>query len=347
MERGREVNSLKTGQPAGAAGSARPACGIPLRVGDIMSTEVVTAAPEDRIATIAQMMSERNVSCVVILYQERVVGILTAKDMLNIAASRGTALYQAGAAEQMSSPVDTVATDLSILEADQMMATNCIRRLPVVEGGRLAGIVTQTDITRALISLNSPACVADVMTRRVATTTSAATVMEAARAMSCAGLSCLAVTHEDKIAGIITEKDLLKRVVALQKDPAQTCVMDVMSLPVVTIPSQCSILDASKKMEVMHLHRLLVTDHKAICGVITQTDIMRALRRSAEAAESQHLALEGDLGALVQRAILDLQRVREFLGGIPYLPMRTSPSATVDPPTLEETVSSIGASEDS
>lgn len=106
-----------------------------------------------------------------------------------------------------------------------------VRRLPVVENGRLVGIVTQTDITRALISLNSLGGVSDIMT--------------------------------------------------------------------------------------MHFHRLLVTDDKGICGLVTQTDIMRAVRESSEAAESQQRLLKEELADLLQRAVRDMQRVRDFLGGIP------------------------------
>jgi CBS domain-containing protein len=336
MESRTKVGSPERSRPAWNADHSACLCGSTLRVGDIMSTEVITAAPEDRIATIGQKMSEQSVSCVVVLYQERAIGILTEKDMLNIVAHGGTELYRLGVSERMSSPVDTISADMSILEADRIMETKCIRRLPVVEDGRLVGIVTQTDITRALISFNSLGCVSDIMTKRVAAVPIDATAIEAARLMSCSNISCLAVTHEDKIAGILTEKDLLKRIVALQKDPTQTLVVDVMSLPVVTIPSNCSILDASKKMEAMHFHRLLVTDDKGICGVVTQTDIMRAVRRSSEVVESRHRILEAEMAALLQRVILDIQRVQNFLGHIPYPPAQASASTNVDPPTTEE-----------
>jgi CBS domain-containing protein len=283
-------------------------------VGDIMSKDVVTAAPDDRMSSVAQKMSEQSISCVVVTYKGRAIGILTEKDMLNTVAGGGTELYRLGVSERMSSPVDTIRADMSLLEADRMMEVKCIRRLPVVENGRLVGIVTQTDIARALISLNSLGCVSDIMTKHVATVHIDATAMEAARLMSCSNISCLIVTHEERIAGILTEKDLLKRIVALQKDPTQTRVVDVMSLPVVTVPSSCSIFDASKKMETMHFHRLLVTDGKAICGVVTQTDIMRAVRRSFEAVESQQHTLKMEMVDLLQRTVRDLQRVRDFLG---------------------------------
>jgi CBS domain-containing protein len=280
---------------------------------------------------------------VVVVCRERVVGILTETDMLDLVAGGAANPHQVAVSERMSSPVDTIPVDTSMLEADRMMETRCLRRLPVLENGRLAGIVTQTDITRALLSLNSLGCVSDIMTKQVATVSADATVMEAARRMSCANLSCLVVMREEKTAGILTTKDLLRRIVALHKDPTQTRVLDVMSLPVATIPSHCSILDASRKMEDKHYHRLLVTDGTAICGIVTQTDIMRAVRRSREAVDSQQRILKEELADLLQHAIRDMQRVRDFLSDIPSRPTEADLPVSTDSPVVEPMVSCVAS----
>jgi CBS domain-containing protein len=339
MEPRTDVNSPEVRRPACAPDDSHGLRRNTLRVGDIMSRDVVTAAPDDTMFSAAQKMSAQSISCVVVTYKERVVGILTVKDMLNTVAGRDAELCRLGVSERMSSPVDTVSPEMSILEADRIMEIKCIRRLPAVENGRLVGIVTQTDVTRALISLNSLGCVSDIMTKHVATVPIDATAVEAARMMSCSNISCLIVTHGEKIGGILTEKDLLNRIVAPQKDPMQTRVVDVMSLPVVTVPPRCSILDATKKMDTMHFHRLLVTDSKAICGIVTQTDIMRAVRGSFEAVESRQQALKMELADLLQRAMRDMQRVRDFLGGSPLPPAEASMSASIAPPTIEQMVS--------
>lgn len=327
-----------------APGALRGLSRNTLRVADVMSKDVVTATAEDTLLAVAQQMLTQSISCVVVTHKGRVVGILTEKDMLDLVAGGGVDLQRVGVSERMSSPVDTIAADASLLEADRMMETMRVRRLPVVENGRLAGIVTQTDITRALTSLNSLGGVSDIMTRHVVTVPIDATAMEAARMMSCAKLSCLIVTREAKVVGILTEKDLLKRVIALQKDPAQARVLDVMSLPVVTIPSTCSILDASRKMETMHFHRLLVSDEKGICGLVTQTDIMQAVRESSEAAESQQRLVKEELADLLQHAVRDLQRVRDFLGGIPRPSAEPDLPAGIEPSLSEQTISYAASS---
>ncbi len=337
-----KLGGLKVGGSIGAPALAWSPRRDTLRVREIMSQDVVTVAPDDSIFSVAEKMSEQNVSCVVVTYKGRVVGILTEKDMLSTMAGQRTVSCGLCVSGQMTSPVDTVAPETSLLEADRLMETHCIRRLPVVEDGQLVGIVTQTDITRVLISLSSLGCVSDIMTQRVTTVSMDAMALEAARLISCSNISCLLVMHDQTAAGVLTERDLLKRVIALQKDLTQTRVADVMSLPVVTIPTGCSILEASKKMEARHFHRLFVADGPKICGVVTQTDIMGAVRRFTEAVESQQRAVQEELTALVQRAIRDLQRVRDFLDDIPHPP---SPAGEAPPP--EETVSCASATSES
>ncbi len=341
MESRTEVSDFKVGgsirAPALTWGPRRDT----LRVGEIMSRDVVTAAPEDTIFSVAQKMAEQNVTCVVVTQKGRVVGILTEKDLLSTMAGQRTVSCGLCVSGQMTSPVDTVAPETFLLEADRLMETHCIRRLPVVEDGRLVGIVTQTDITRALISLSSLGCVSEIMTRPVATVSMDALVLEAARLISCSNISCLLVMHDETAAGVLTERDFLKRVIAPQKDLTQTRVADVMSLPVVTVPGSCSILEASKKMETKHFHRLFVADGQKIRGIVTQTDIMGAVRRLTEAMESQQRTVQEELIALVQRSIRDLQRVRDFLDDIPRPPSPPGGSTSAAPPTPRETVSCV------
>ena len=318
MESRTDVCDLEIDEPIGVSKGERGPRPNSLRIGDIMSKDVVTAAPDETISSVAKKMSEHNISCVVITDQGRVMGILTERDMLNGVAGRDIEFHRLKASERMSSPVNTISPEASILEAGRIMETNCIRRVPVVQDGHLVGIVTETDITRGLISLSPLRYVSDIMTKHIASVEAEATTDEAARVMSCRNISCLVVMHRQEVAGIITEKDLLKRIVALHKNPTQTFVVDVMSFPVVTVPPTCSLLGAIKKMETMHLHRLLIAEGKTVCGIVTQTDIMQIIRGAFEAAESQRRAWAAELADLVQHITRDTAKVRELLDNLEY-----------------------------
>jgi len=315
METAVDVHNVNTaGSPRSAEGVAGVRRGQ-LRVGDIMSTDVVMAALDDTISSAVKRMSEHYVSCLVVMNDGRVAGILTEKDLLKGVGGRNRAFHALRVSDQMSSAVKLISPDASIVEAGRIMETNRIRRLPVVQDGQLVGIVTQTDITRGLISLTPLRCVADIMTRRVTAVAADATIAEAARVMSSCNISCLIVMIRGEVAGILSEKDVLRRVVAVHKDPTQTRVTDIMSFPVVAVPRTFSVLSASKKMETMRLHRLVVMEDKKVYGILTQTDIMRAIQNAFETTESQRRVLAAELTDLVHATIRELEKIRAFLEG--------------------------------
>lgn len=124
--------------------------------------------------------------------------------------------------QRMSHPIITVSPDLSVLDAVDLMRREHIRRAPVVQGGKLVGIVSEKDLLNAspssatLLSvwevnyLVSKIKVKEVMTRQVLTTTEDTPIEEAARAMVDNKVGGLPVMRDSKVVGIITETDVFK-----------------------------------------------------------------------------------------------------------------------------------------
>jgi CBS domain-containing protein len=300
--------------PAGDEASRDPTAeSCDLTMQDIMTRDIVTTTPADMVSTAIKRMSEGGISCVIVVDEHKVVGIVTEKDVLRVVASEEADFRRLHVSEMMTARVHTVSPRTSVLLASRLMQTHQIKRLPVVENERLVGIVTQTDITRGLVTLHPLKSVSDIMTRTIVTIGVEATVSQAARAMAAKGISCLVAVHRGEPAGILTEKDLIRRVGALQKDPAQTLVADVMSFPIIAIPASYSVLSAGKKMDSMHLHRLAVTEGKKICGIVTQTDIMRAIRCELERRENEQQEWATGLALLVQDTIDDLRKLQCLL----------------------------------
>ncbi len=301
-----------------------------LKVSDIMSREIITATTADTVFSAAKKMSENSISCVVVTDDEMVIGILTDKDILKGIAGDDTDFHRLHISERMSSPVEVVSPEELVIVAGRTMEAKNIKRLPVVDGGLLVGIITQTDVMRGLISISPLGAVSDIMTTKVATVDTGATIAEAARIMASNGISCLIATHRQEVAGILTEKDLLKRVVALHKDPTTTLIVDVMSFPIVAVPPSYSVLSAGKKMDTMRLHRLVVTDRtKKVCGIITQTDIMRVVRSELERLGQGNPGQKAELYALVGRLIQDAGRLRDILNIMPDPSSETTPASGI------------------
>ena len=111
-----------------------------------MTEQVVTASPATPVRQVAELMRDRNVGSVVLTDDSgRAVGMITDRDLtITVLAGRG----DTGAAAEgcATSPVVTGEADMALEEAAGLMVSHRIRRLPVMEGETLVGIVTLDDI---------------------------------------------------------------------------------------------------------------------------------------------------------------------------------------------------------
>jgi PAS domain S-box-containing protein len=242
-----------------------------------MIPDVATIELEQTMALAANLMADDCVSSLVVVDNETVVGIITEKDFLERVVAKGKSAVETKVREVMSCPVISVSPDVSVLEAGRIAEERHVKRLPVIDSGKLVGIVTQTDLIRVLTSYGMWRDVAEIMTKDVVTVQRNATVAEAASIMSGRGISGIVVMQAEQIVGVLTERDLLKRVIAAGRDPACVKMEEVMSYPAVSIPPHYAVFTASRIMEKMHVRRLVVEDGKWLCGVVTQTDIFRAV----------------------------------------------------------------------
>jgi CBS domain-containing protein len=117
--------------------------------------------------------------------------------------------------------------------------------------------------------------VEDVMVKEVITIDENSSVKEAAEVMNKFEIGCLIAVKKGKAMGIITERDLLKRVVADVKDAARAKVKDIMTSPLVVVEPNMELEDAVKLMFQMKIKKLPVVDGKRLVGLVSLTDIAR------------------------------------------------------------------------
>jgi len=86
----------------------------------------------------------------------------------------------------------------------------------------------------------------------------------------------LIVTKNGKPIGIITDTDLIKKVVAKNFLPSKVKIKNIMASPLVVIPADATILDASRKMKRSNIKRLAVIENKKVIGVVSLSDIARS-----------------------------------------------------------------------
>jgi CBS domain-containing protein len=121
-------------------------------VGEIMSTEPLVVAPDDTLAEIAERMRERDIGSALVADSGRLIGILTARDLLRAFAGRVRS-SEARAREWMTSePISVVATT-PLAAALQLMTEHAIHHLPVVDGDRPVGLVGARQVALAVAEL--------------------------------------------------------------------------------------------------------------------------------------------------------------------------------------------------
>ena len=276
-----------------------------LEVGDVMSRDVAAVSPGSTVVSAAKIMSSNNISSLIVSKNGCLSGILTETDMLKKAVVYGHDFRKMKVEQIMSSPVRSVPCNLSIMEVGKIMEAENIRRLVVLEEDRPVGIITQSDMVRVLASYTLSKEVSEVMTSDVAVIASSENVKVAAELMASQDISCLVAVDNDAVVGIFTERDLIKRIVAVKRDPAQTSLKDVMSSPVVTVPSDYSVLSARRLLEKVGIRRLVVVDDEILRGVITQTDILKAIKATLQEEEQNYLRLLSESSNCIYTVDLD------------------------------------------
>ena len=117
--------------------------------------------------------------------------------------------------------------------------------------------------------------VEDAMVKEVMTIDENSTIKEAAEIMNKFEIGCLIAVRKGKAMGIITERDLLKRVVAEARDAKKTKVKDIMSSPLVVVEPKMDLEEAVRLMFQMKIKKLPVVNEKRLVGLVTLTDIAR------------------------------------------------------------------------
>jgi CBS domain-containing protein len=120
--------------------------------------------------------------------------------------------------------------------------------------------------------------VEDIMVQKVITIDPNASVKEAARLMNKHEIGSLIVVGQGQVMGIMTERDLLKKVVEVGKNPGKTKVNEIMSKRLVVGSSHMEIPDAVRLMLQKKIKKLPIVTEGKIIGLVTLTDIARTTR---------------------------------------------------------------------
>lgn len=147
--------------------------------------------------------------------------------------------------------------------------------------------------------------VEDVMVEEIVSVSEKATVMEAAELMSENKIGCLIVVRKGKPVGIVTETDMVKRVILGLMDPGDIEVGEIMSKPLVVGNPQMDIDEASRIMRRRKIKKLPVVEKGRLVGLVTTTDIVRS-------PQVMRMVIRGVKRNLIKEIIMSIQEKLEL-----------------------------------
>lgn len=273
-----------------------------------MTSPVFFVSPRDTIAYARNLMVKHKISRLLVMEEGRLTGMLTKKDI----AYR---LLQ-GEPEWRRRPVDqipvevfasgkpvVVSPDTGIKKIAEIFVSKNISCVPVVENRSVVGIVTKTDLMKSGLVRALSGTAGDLM-EDVATVSRFHSLDHVITVMSERNDKVVVMNNEGTIAGIITETNLAffdnvqktagvagKDVTIKRRERAEgthshslrtaasVIAEDIMTSPVITIPSETPVPEALELMRKNHINSLVVMDKGAISGIIKRDDIIKEVAK--------------------------------------------------------------------
>ncbi len=270
----------------------------------IMTQKVVTCTPTDSFLKIQQLMVDNGISRVVVVDEDRTVGIITQKDITNflVADKSVRGLEEIKAEEGMTTRRITATRNTSLSLIARTMIDKGISSVLIVDDKyKLQGIVTKTDITAWYGATKDASKVKKFMTPKPVTVKPSQSVFLVASLMAKHAISRIIVISgvENKLAGIITESDMnitsrllkpakvlsdakplvVKGALAPSKNVYLLTAGDIMTSDPVTVDKNADLTEAAKLMIKYKVSGLPVIEEGELAGIITKSDIIRAVAR--------------------------------------------------------------------
>jgi len=117
-------------------------------VAEVMSKTPVTASPDETVDRAGATMRTRDIGSLIIIDAEKPIGIVTERDMVTKVVAANKVPSSMRVRDIMSSPVVAVGPKEEVVQAARLMSDRKIRRLAVVDSGKLIGVITENDIVR-------------------------------------------------------------------------------------------------------------------------------------------------------------------------------------------------------
>ncbi|MBI3803350.1 MAG: CBS domain-containing protein [Nitrospirae bacterium] len=249
---------------------------------ELMHSDIKKTEPMTTLVEAARMMRRYKIGSVFVEEEGRYVGIITESDLVRKALTKEVSL-ETPARSLMHAPLIDIDIGKSPIEANHLMHLNGIRHLAVSEQGKIVGMISVRDLVRHFsMDKKSPVySMADIVKpltvlvrRDIQTIEAGATAQAAAIRMDEKKIGSLMITDEGRYVGIVTETDLVRKVIGYGLTASKIPVGVIMNTPVLDIDLSRTIQEANEIMATKGVRHLAVTEGGAIIGILSIRDLI-------------------------------------------------------------------------
>ncbi len=259
-------------------------------VGDFMHRHLEVIPPKTTIVKAAERMREKSIGSLLVESTDaegrmsRRSGIVTETDLIRKVLAKGIDPSLAMVDQIMTSPMLTITPDRPMLDASHLMEANHVRYLCVSDKDEIVGIISMRDLARHFVdseggpirdleNVYRPLSV--LMHTAMETIASERMVMGAAQTLAEKRIGSLVVLKAGEMVGIVTETDMVRKVIATRFPASSTSVWAVMSYPLIQIDINRTVRDASRLMAEERIRHLAVTEDNKVVGLLSVRDLVK------------------------------------------------------------------------
>ncbi len=258
-----------------------------MKVKEIMRTDVVTIDKNQSVEDAFRTLHKKKVTRLPVVSDKKLVGVVTLKDLLRVLGSskntRSPAHIHINNA--MSSELYVLNQDQDILNAVNLMLDNNISGLPVLNGDKLVGLLTETDLLHKCA--DSKTTISEVMTSNPVSISPTQRLIHARKLILENGLSRIPVVDSGKLLGMVNESivaeamDAFRKVVPGKYQHARLnrlLVEDVMSQDLTALSADTTVGEAAKLFLERKLSGVPILEKETLVGIVTKSDLIKVLK---------------------------------------------------------------------
>jgi len=262
------------------------------RVENFMQENLVTVREGATLVAAAKTLASQRIGCLLVHSGEdpgapsNMTGLLSETDLVRKGLAQGLSLSDTMVGQIMVTPLQTIPSGSSMLDASHVMEQAGVRHLCVANGENIVGLISVSDLVKHFVYASAGPLrdlddvyrpLSILMQTTMETVDREETLSTVATCMRDKRIGSLLVTQSGVVVGIVTERDLIQKVIGLEKDPTQVTVGTVMSSPLIDIDINRTVHDASDLMADKGIRHLTVTENQTIVGILSVRDLIRMI----------------------------------------------------------------------